>query len=117
MIVPPAAVLAAFGADPTRVHRMPGGQERAWPPYFRPVGFALAVAVGDAVRWEGVPLSFVDAWHDVDDWYQLLARALVYRIATAGVRQMEGTMSLSSADHAMASEPVISLVLDRLSPT
>lgn len=85
-----------------------------WPPYFRPAGFALAVAVGDAVRWEGVPLSFIDAWADVDDWYQLLARALVYRLATAGVEQQEGRGNLSSEDHARASETAVTAVLARL---
>lgn len=85
-----------------------------WPPYARPVGFALAVAVVDAVRWEGVPLSFVDAWADLDDWNQLVARALVYRIATAGVGQTTGTSRLSSSEHARASAPLVSLLVDRL---
>ena len=61
-----------------------------WPPYYRPVGFALAVAAGDAVRWEDVPVEFLDDWADVPDWYQLVARALVYRLATAGVQQRNG---------------------------
>lgn len=86
-----------------------------WPPYYRAVGFALAVAVADAVRWEGLPVSFVYAWDDVPQWYQLLARALVYRLATAGVQQVRGLVSLASGDHAAASEPAVALVLDRLS--
>ena len=86
-----------------------------WPPYFRPPGFALAVAVGDAVRWEDVPVWFIDAWRDVPDWYQLLARALVYRLATAGIQQQDGRANLSPEDHAATSEPAVALVLDRLS--
>jgi len=88
-----------------------------WPPYFRPVGFALAVAAGDAVRWEGVPLSFIDAWADIDDWYQLVARALVYRLATAGVGQQSGHGALTSDDHARASEPAVAGVLERIAAT
>ncbi|MBA3234006.1 MAG: phosphotransferase [Propionibacteriales bacterium] len=85
-----------------------------WPPYTRPVGFAPAVAVVDAVRWEGLSLAFVDAWADIDEWEQLLARALVYRIATAGVGQSTGTSRLGSAEHARASAPLAELLLSRL---
>ncbi|MGI8995031.1 MAG: TIGR02569 family protein [Nocardioidaceae bacterium] len=88
-----------------------------WPPYFRPVGLALAIAVGDAVRWEGVPLTFVDAWVDINDWYQLLARALVYRLATAGFEQRAGRGRLRSDAHARASEPAVAGVLQRLAAT
>lgn len=86
-----------------------------WPPYYRPVGFALAVAAGDAVRWEDVPVEFLDDWADVPDWYQLVARALVYRLATAGVQQRNGMSALTSAEHAAAGEPAVRLVLERLS--
>ncbi len=85
-----------------------------WPPYYRPAGFALAVAAADAVRWEDVPVSFLDAWAEVADWHQLLARALIYRLATTGVQQLQGSASLSSADHAAVSEPAVSHVLRRL---
>ena len=88
-----------------------------WPPYFRPPGFALAVAVGDAVRWEDVPVEFIDAWRDVPDWYQLLARALVYRLATAGIQQLAGLANLTPERHASTSEPAIALVLARLRPS
>ena len=74
----------------------------------------MAVAVGDAVRWEDVPVGFIDAWCDVPDWYQLLARALVYRLATAGIQQLDGQANLSPDDHAAASEPAVALVLERL---
>jgi fructosamine-3-kinase len=85
-----------------------------WPPYYRPVGLSLALAAGDAVRWEDVPVAFLDRWADVPDWYQLLARALVYRLATAGMQQQNGMSVLSAADHAAASEPAVSFVMSRL---
>ena len=118
-------VYAPVGARPQVIHGDLGGNVLLsddgdvvvidWPPYYRPVGFALAVAVADAVRWEDVPLSFVDAWADVPDWYQLLARALVYRLATAGIQQLRGLVSMPSVEHAAASEPAVALVLERLS--
>lgn len=85
-----------------------------WPPYTRPVGLALAVAVVDAICWEGVPLAFVDVWSDIAQWDQLLARALVYRIATAGVEQARGTTRLSEPAHAEATQPLVTLLADRL---
>ena len=48
------------------------------------------------------------------DWYQLLARALVYRLATAGIQQLEGLAILTPEQHAATSEPAIALVLTRL---
>ena len=33
-----------------------------WPPYFRPVGTANAVAITDAVTFRGAPLSLLDEW-------------------------------------------------------
>ena len=117
------AAFAPVGSDPQVIHGDLGGNVLVtddgpvvidWPPYFRPPGFGLAVAVGDAVRWEDVPVGFIDAWCDVPDWYQLLARALVYRLATAGIQQLDGQANLSPDDHAAASEPAVALVLERL---
>ncbi len=85
-----------------------------WPPYHRPVGLALAVAASDAVRWEGLPVSFLDEWADDPEWYQLVARALVFRLATAGIREMAGLVTASAQERAAASEPAIAHVLHRL---
>jgi uncharacterized protein (TIGR02569 family) len=85
-----------------------------WPPYYRPAGFALAVAAADAVRWEDVAVDFLDDWADVPDWWQLLARALVYRLATFGVQQRNGLSVLATTDHAAASEPAVQFVLSRI---
>ena len=60
-----------------------------WAPYARPAAFALAVVAVDAVLWDGVPPRFLDLWSDLADWYQLVARALVYRLATDGVAEVE----------------------------
>ncbi len=85
-----------------------------WPPYYRPVGFALAVAASDAVRWEGLPVAFLDEWADSAEWYELVARALVFRLATAGIRELAGLVTASPQERAAATEPVIAHVLARL---
>ncbi len=85
-----------------------------WPPYHRPVGLALAVAASDAVRWEGLPVSFLDEWADGFEWYQLLARALVFRLATAGIRELAGLVTASAQERSATTEPVIVHVLHRL---
>jgi uncharacterized protein (TIGR02569 family) len=49
-------------------------------PYWRPVGFASAVVVGDALVWEGADERLLNAVAHVDDFPQYLLRALIYRI-------------------------------------
>jgi hypothetical protein len=56
-----------------------------WPPYFRPVGTANAVAVTDAVTFRGASLSLLDEWETGEDWNQLLVRALLYRLGPTGL--------------------------------
>ncbi len=84
-----------------------------WPVYFRPRGFALAVAAVDAVCWEGLPASFLDAWADTEQWPQLLARALIYRIATVGRTETLGVATMPSPHHAARVRPSVDAVLAR----
>lgn len=51
-------------------------------PYWRPVGFASAVVVADALVWYGADESILQAVSHVGDFEQLLLRALVYRAVT-----------------------------------
>jgi uncharacterized protein (TIGR02569 family) len=54
-----------------------------WAPYWRPAGLGSAIAVADAVCWHGVPLESVpELGQGVDEWGQLMLRALAFRIAT-----------------------------------
>lgn len=73
-----------------------------WAPYWRPAGWATAVAVVDALCWYGAGPDVLDRWQDVPDWRQLLVRALLYRIATH-----------ERLDHDLESayRPVVDLVL------
>lgn len=57
-----------------------------WPPYFRPTGWALAVAAADAVAWQGAPSALLDGWRDEPDWSDLLLRAIAFRLATRTLR-------------------------------
>jgi len=53
-------------------------------PYWRPVGFAAAVVVADAVCWEGAaPQTFYQAVCAIEQFPQLLVRALIFRIVTS----------------------------------
>ena len=48
-------------------------------PYWRPTGFASAIVVGDALLWEGADENLLAAVSHVDDFPQLLLRALIFR--------------------------------------
>jgi uncharacterized protein (TIGR02569 family) len=48
-------------------------------PYWRPTGFASAIVVGDALLWEGADASLLEAVAHVEDFPQLLIRALIFR--------------------------------------
>jgi uncharacterized protein (TIGR02569 family) len=51
--------------------------------YWRPPAFATAIVVADALVWEGADESLVESVADVDDFGQMLARALLYRLVAA----------------------------------
>jgi uncharacterized protein (TIGR02569 family) len=79
-----------------------------WPVYFRSPSWALAVAVIDALTWHDAPADLIEHWAHLDDWSQMLVRALMYRIATnEGVRRKRGLVRES----AKAYQHVVDLVL------
>jgi uncharacterized protein (TIGR02569 family) len=51
-------------------------------PYWRPLPFADAIVVADALVWEGADESLLGAVGDIADFGQYLARALIYREVT-----------------------------------
>lgn len=51
-------------------------------PYWRPVAFASAIVVADALVWEGADPALLDVGRDVPEFAQSLVRALVYRLVT-----------------------------------
>jgi uncharacterized protein (TIGR02569 family) len=54
-----------------------------WPAYWRPPGWASAVAVVDALCWHGVDPGVLDRWSHLREWRQMLIRALIFRIGTS----------------------------------
>lgn len=72
-----------------------------WPPYWRPAGFALAVAAMDAVCWEGAEAAMLEQWADVPCWDQLLLRAVAYRMATRGHNEWRGVVPPGSDGYAV----------------
>jgi uncharacterized protein (TIGR02569 family) len=48
-------------------------------PFWRPAGLAAAIVVGDALIWEGADERLLDAVAPVDDFPQLLVRAVIFR--------------------------------------
>ena len=67
-------VLFAEGQDPAVIDVTP---------YWRPVGFASAVVVADAILWHRAdPEALLDCVAHVDEFPQLLVRALIFRTVT-----------------------------------
>lgn len=84
-----------------------------WPPYFRPVGTANAVAVTDAVTFREAPLSLLDEWETGQDWNQALVRALIYRLGPTGLFASRNRLMGSLVTHLERVRPVVDAVLSR----
>lgn len=97
-------VLVADGLSPAVID---------WPPYFRPVGMANAIASTDAVTFRGAPLRLLDEWATGDDWSQLLVRALLYRLGPTGFFVSRNRLMGSLVDHVERVRPVVDAVLSR----
>ena len=86
-----------------------------WPPYYRPPGWALAVAALDAVAWHDARRGLLEEWgRDQPEWNQMLLRALTYRIATLGVHEEHGRGV--GFDHAAVHRPLVDLLVQRQRP-
>ena len=85
-----------------------------WPPYYRPVAMANAIAVTDAVTFRSAPLSLLDEWAAGADWYQVLARALLYRLGPTGIFAVRNRLMGSLVTHVRLVRPVADAVLSRL---
>lgn len=81
-------------------------------PFFRPITYAEAILVADAVIWEGAPAALVSQLRgeNVD---QMLVRACLFRLytAAAGWPHMKERLSVIARHH----EPLTRHLLDRLS--
>jgi len=84
-----------------------------WPPYFRPVGMANAIAVTDAVTFRGAPMALLDEWETGEDWPQLLVRAILYRLGPTGFFALHNRLQGSLVTHVERLGPVVDAVLAR----
>jgi hypothetical protein len=50
-------------------------------PFWRPVEWAAAVIVVDALAWGGGEPELLTSWAHLDGWPQVLLRALLFRVA------------------------------------
>jgi uncharacterized protein (TIGR02569 family) len=50
-------------------------------PYWRPVSWAAAVVVVDALSWGGADLGLIERWDQMPEWPQMLVRALIFRLS------------------------------------
>ena len=81
-------------------------------PYFRPVGYATAVIVVDAIVWFGAPFTLSELIEPADRRPDLLARALIFRLAAAALDPTADDERLAS--QARAHAPLTAHVLEQL---
>lgn len=82
-----------------------------WPPYFRPVGMANAIALTDAVTFRGAPLQLLSEWGTGADWNQMLIRALLYRLGPTGIFAARHRLMGRLVTHLERIRPVVDAVL------
>jgi uncharacterized protein (TIGR02569 family) len=80
--------------------------------YWRPVGFATAIVVADALTWEGGTVADVAPVAEGDQFGQLLARALLFRIV-ADVELDRGSIDVPLAAYLPAVDLAVRLMRER----
>jgi uncharacterized protein (TIGR02569 family) len=69
-------------------------------PFWRPVEWAAAVVVVDALAWGGAPEELVGEWSHLDAWPQALLRALLFRLALHAQHPAATAESLRGLEYA-----------------
>ena len=69
-------------------------------PFWRPVEWAAAVLVVDALAWGGAPPGLLGEWSHLDEWSQALLRALLFRLALHAQHPSASTESLRGLETA-----------------
>jgi uncharacterized protein (TIGR02569 family) len=103
-----AAALRPVGAPSQLIHGDLGGNvlfhDRLTPAiidfsaYWRPVAFASAIVVADALVWEGADARLLDAVGPVEDFGQYLVRALIFRVVTDWLAAPAGPAAPAAGD-------------------
>lgn len=81
-------------------------------PYWRPVEFATAIVVADALVWEGADPVELSSTMDTDQFSQLLTRALLFRIIADAAADPD-SMSGRATTYAPAVDLALRLIQDR----
>ena len=79
-------------------------------PYWRPTGYAKAIAVIDAVAWNRADVALLRCMDKVDMGYSFLSRAVVFRLAAIATHPNNSSQIL---DELRAYRPVIQYILCR----
>jgi uncharacterized protein (TIGR02569 family) len=66
--------------------------------YWRPVAFASAIVVADALVWEGADARLLAAVSSIEDFGQYLIRALIYRSVTDWLFRGAGPVAQANPD-------------------
>jgi len=69
-------------------------------PFWRPVEWAAAVIVVDALAWGGGDPALLGAWSHLDGWPQALLRALMFRVALHAQHPASSAASLRGLEYA-----------------
>lgn len=71
-------------------------------PYWRPMGWAAAVVVVDALAWGGADDGLPQRWAHLPEWPQCLLRALLFRVALHAQHPRSSAVSLAGLERATA---------------
>jgi uncharacterized protein (TIGR02569 family) len=81
-------------------------------PYWRPVEFASAIVVADALTWEGASVSVLSSAIDSDQSGQLLARAVLFRIVADAAADPD-SIGARASTYAPAVDLAVSLMREQ----
>ena len=78
-------------------------------PYWRPITFASAIVVADALVWEGADESLPATFDHLPSFDQYLVRALIFRLVSAAIGGFEGDDDELDAIYKAAVEMAVEL--------
>lgn len=81
-------------------------------PYWHPADFASAVIVEDSIVWDGAPTTLIDQLGKTADNYQLILRAVIWRIKITDELIKQGNQT--NWNFVKAYQPIIDMLLERL---
>lgn len=78
--------------------------------YWRPPGYSAALVVGDALAWEGAAPSIIELLAPLEEWPQLLLRAVIFRVV---VNELARRIMPWREDLSEHYRPLVELTLSR----